>query len=49
MADLDLREIRDMLVSVAEEAGKMIMSANPADIDQDTKLNCELGHFLFRS
>lgn len=40
MADLNLQEIHDTLLEIATEAGKMIMSANPASIDQDTKLNC---------
>ncbi|KAJ0305216.1 hypothetical protein COL516b_005448 [Colletotrichum fioriniae] len=39
MADLNLQEIHDTLLEIATEAGKMIMSANPASIDQDTKLN----------
>ena len=29
------------MVSVAREAGRMILSANPTDIDQGTKLNCK--------
>lgn len=41
MADLDLQEIHDTLVSIAYEAGRMILNANPTDIDQGTKLNCE--------
>ncbi|KAK7927750.1 myo-inositol-1(or 4)-monophosphatase [Apiospora marii] len=39
MAGLDLEEIRDTLVSIAYEAGRMILSANPTDIATDTKLN----------
>ncbi|ROT40591.1 inositol monophosphatase [Sodiomyces alkalinus F11] len=39
MADLNLQEIHDTLVSVAFEAGRMIMSANPSEGDQGTKLN----------
>ncbi|KAK8105896.1 myo-inositol-1(or 4)-monophosphatase [Apiospora kogelbergensis] len=39
MADLNLEEIRDTLVTVAYEAGRMILSANPTDIATDTKLN----------
>lgn len=42
MADLNLEEIRDTLVTVAYEAGRMILSANPTDIATDTKLNCQL-------
>lgn len=40
-ADLDLQEIHDTLVSIAYDAGRMILTANPSDIDQGTKLNCE--------
>lgn len=40
MADLNLQEIHDALVAIAYEAGKMILAANPSDIDQGTKLNC---------
>jgi len=40
MSDLNLKEIHDLLVDLAFQAGKMIMSANPSDIDQGTKLNC---------
>ncbi|ETS83128.1 hypothetical protein PFICI_05004 [Pestalotiopsis fici W106-1] len=39
MADLDLQDIHDTLVSIAFDAGRMILSANPSDIDQGTKLN----------
>ncbi|KAF3360114.1 putative 21.2 kDa protein [Verticillium dahliae VDG1] len=39
MADLNLQEIHDALVAIAYEAGKMILAANPSDIDQGTKLN----------
>jgi myo-inositol-1(or 4)-monophosphatase len=41
MADLDLEAVRDVMVSVAYEAGAMMLAANPADIDQGTKLNCK--------
>lgn len=40
MADINLQEIHDELISVAYEAGVMIMAANPGSIDTDTKLNC---------
>lgn len=40
MADINLQEIHDFLVEVAHRAGTMIITANPQDIDQDTKLNC---------
>ncbi|KAI0132473.1 inositol monophosphatase [Xylariales sp. AK1849] len=39
MTDLNLQEIHDKLIEIAHEAGRMIMSANPTDIDQGTKLN----------
>ncbi|KAI2469404.1 inositol monophosphatase [Annulohypoxylon bovei var. microspora] len=39
MADINLQEIQDILISVAHEAGRMIMSANPTDIAKGTKLN----------
>lgn len=41
MADLNLQEIHDTLISVAHEAGRMMLAANPTDIDQGTKLNCK--------
>lgn len=37
---INLQDIHDTLVSVAFEAGRMIMAANPNDISQDTKMNC---------
>ncbi|KAI0022686.1 inositol monophosphatase [Xylariomycetidae sp. FL0641] len=39
MADLNLQEIQDLMVAVAHEAGQMMLSANPTDIDTGTKLN----------
>ncbi|KAI1633412.1 inositol monophosphatase [Biscogniauxia mediterranea] len=39
MADLNLQEIHDTLISVAHEAGRMMLSANPTDIAQGTKIN----------
>ncbi|UNI22046.1 Inositol-phosphate phosphatase [Purpureocillium takamizusanense] len=40
MADVvDLQAVHDAMVSAAYEAGKMILAANPADIDTGTKLN----------
>jgi myo-inositol-1(or 4)-monophosphatase len=41
MAELDLQAVHDELVSVAYEAGAMILEANPAELDTDTKLNCK--------
>ena len=40
MTELDLRAVHDEMVAVAYEAGKMILAANPADLDTGTKLNC---------
>ncbi|KAG6003679.1 hypothetical protein E4U43_000891 [Claviceps pusilla] len=37
--DLDLEAVRDEMVAVAYEAGRMILAANPADLDTGTKLN----------
>jgi hypothetical protein len=42
MSDLNLQAVHDELVSVAYEAGAMILAANPAELDTDTKLNCML-------
>lgn len=42
MADINLQAVHDELVLVAYEAGRMILSANPADIGTGTKLNCTL-------
>lgn len=42
MADVNLQEIHDTLLSIAFEAGRMIMAANPNDISTGTKLNCKL-------
>ncbi|KAL5612564.1 hypothetical protein BROUX41_004338 [Berkeleyomyces rouxiae] len=39
MSDLNLQEIHDFLVTLARKAGEMIISANPQDLDKDTKLN----------
>jgi hypothetical protein len=42
MSDLNLQAVHDELISVAYEAGAMILAANPAELDTDTKLNCML-------
>lgn len=47
MAELNLQEIQDTLVEIAHEAGRMILSANPTDIDQGTKLNCKFTSSYF--
>lgn len=38
--DLNLQEIHDTLIEIAREAGRMILSVDPTDIDTGTKLNC---------
>lgn len=40
MAHPNLEAVRDEMVAVAYEAGRMILAANPASIDTGTKLNC---------
>lgn len=47
MADINLQAVHDELVLVAYEAGRMIMSANPADIGTGTKLNCTSKDYRF--
>ncbi|KAL2190131.1 inositol monophosphatase [Thermothelomyces heterothallicus CBS 203.75] len=39
MAEVDLQAVHDTLVSVAFEAGRMILAANPSTGSTDTKLN----------
>ncbi|KAG5923872.1 hypothetical protein E4U61_002335 [Claviceps capensis] len=39
MTNLDLEAVRDEMVALAYEAGRMILAANPADLDTGTKLN----------
>ena len=39
MAAIDLQAVHDTLVSVAFEAGRMILAANPSSIPPDTKMN----------
>ncbi|KOS21630.1 Inositol monophosphatase 2 [Escovopsis weberi] len=39
MADVDLQAVHDEMVSVAYEAGRMILAANLAEIDTGTKVN----------
>ncbi|KAM4064719.1 inositol monophosphatase family protein [Hirsutella rhossiliensis] len=39
MADLNLEAVHDEMVTLAYEAGRMILAANPASIDTGTKLN----------
>lgn len=42
MTHLNLDAVHDVMVSVAYEAGRMILAADPASIDMGTKLNCTL-------
>jgi myo-inositol-1(or 4)-monophosphatase len=42
MADINLQEIHDLLVSIAHEAGRMMLTATPSYLDSGTKKNCEL-------
>lgn len=39
MSDINLQEIHDTLVEVAFEAGRMILAANPNNIDKGSKMN----------
>lgn len=39
MAEVDLQAVHDTLVSVAFEAGRMILAANPSATSPDTKMN----------
>jgi myo-inositol-1(or 4)-monophosphatase len=40
MADINLQEIHDLLINVAEEAGRMTMAATPSQLSSGTKKNC---------
>ena len=40
MADLNLQEIHDLLVNVAQEAGRMMLAATPSYLSSGTKKNC---------
>jgi hypothetical protein len=42
MAEINLQEIHDLLVTVAHEAGRMMMTATPSQLANDTKKNCTL-------
>ena len=46
MADLDVNKIRDSMVAVAYEAGKMMLRADVFAADPDTKLNCALSYYI---
>lgn len=41
MADIDLQKVHDTLVSIAFEAGRMILAADPNNIPKGTKKNCK--------
>lgn len=40
MADIDLQDIHDTLISIAYKAGEMITSAHPSTAGTDLKKNC---------
>jgi hypothetical protein len=40
MAELNLQEIHDLLITVAHEAGRMMMAATPSYLSSGTKKNC---------
>lgn len=40
MADVNLNDVLELLLTVAHEAGEMMLAANLNEIAQDTKLNC---------
>lgn len=39
MSDLNLEQVRDTMIAIAHEAGRLMLAANPADIPSGTKLN----------
>jgi myo-inositol-1(or 4)-monophosphatase len=47
MAEINLQEVHDLLVSIAHEAGRMQMSATPSYLDSGTKKNCSIPYFPF--
>jgi len=40
MAEINLQEIHDLFISVAHEAGRMMMAATPSYLSSGTKKNC---------
>jgi hypothetical protein len=40
----DLEEIQEFLITIAHDAGDMIMSANPSTGDTGSKKNCRRTH-----
>jgi myo-inositol-1(or 4)-monophosphatase len=42
MADLDLREIHDFMITIAKQAGARITSAQPSTSSSGSKKNCPL-------
>ncbi|TAQ90312.1 hypothetical protein B7494_g1355 [Chlorociboria aeruginascens] len=40
MTEINLQEIHDLLLEVAYEAGRMMLSATPSSLDSGTKKNC---------
>jgi myo-inositol-1(or 4)-monophosphatase len=41
MADLNLQEIHDFMISIAKQAGERIVSAKPTTENAGSKKNCE--------
>lgn len=46
MADINLQDVHDTMLSVAFEAGRMILAANPSDMATGIKMNCGCLRFL---
>lgn len=46
MADLNLQEIHDFMISIARKAGEMITSAHPTTEQAGSKKNCTCLFFL---
>lgn len=40
MAEANLQEIHDVLISIARKAGEMILGANPTTASSGSKKNC---------
>jgi myo-inositol-1(or 4)-monophosphatase len=46
MADLNLQEIHDFMISIAKKAGERIVSAEPTTDTAGSKKNCKHHHHL---
>ena len=44
MADLDLQEIHDFLITIAYKAGEMITTAHPSTGAAGSKKNCKISN-----